>query len=88
MATAIDLPRATAGQAETHDTVSEHSDIISAVGFERSAAGLFVGRDDEAARLARLLGLVDHAEAADAADDGARGGGAGERTGLVLMSQT
>jgi DNA-binding CsgD family transcriptional regulator len=49
MATALDL--------ETRDTLSDHSDIIGAVGFERSAAGLFVGRDDEATRLADLLGI-------------------------------
>ena len=50
VATALEL-------AETHDTLSDHSDIIGVVGFERSAAGLFVGRDDEADQLARLLGI-------------------------------
>jgi DNA-binding CsgD family transcriptional regulator len=42
---------------EAHGTVSDPSDIIGAVGFERSTAGLFVGRDEEAARLAELIGL-------------------------------
>lgn len=52
-----DSQAATPRNLETHDTLSDPSDIIGVVGFERSAAGLFVGRDDEATRLAALLGI-------------------------------
>lgn len=91
MATALDIPTATARHAaastarlaETHDTVSDASDItlsdasdiIGVVGFERSAAGLFVGRDDEATQLARLLG-IDAPDSTTPTD----------ATGLVLLS--
>ena len=66
---------ATALATETHDTVSDHSDIIGAVGFERSSAGLFVGRDDEAGQLARLLGIHGPDGTPSSAD-----------TGFVLLS--
>ncbi|SES39268.1 regulatory protein, luxR family [Pedococcus cremeus] len=37
--------------------LSEHSDIICGVPLDAPAGGLFVGRDDDCERLARLLGL-------------------------------
>jgi DNA-binding NarL/FixJ family response regulator len=43
-------------QLETHVTVSAPSDIIGGVGLD-VATGRFVGRDDEARRLASLLGI-------------------------------
>ena len=42
---------------ETHVTVSGPSDIIGGVGLDGSAAGAFVGRHADAARLGQLIGL-------------------------------
>jgi DNA-binding CsgD family transcriptional regulator/tetratricopeptide (TPR) repeat protein len=47
---------------ETHALMSDHSDIIRGVGLDGSAAGVFVGRDDDAARLGELLGLGTDSE--------------------------
>jgi DNA-binding CsgD family transcriptional regulator/tetratricopeptide (TPR) repeat protein len=69
---------ATLTDLETHGTVSDPSDIICAVGFERTAAGLFVGRDDEATRLAELIGLEDVG--------GSSTGGGVHGSGMVLLS--
>ncbi|KRE52777.1 hypothetical protein ASG70_15620 [Phycicoccus sp. Soil748] len=41
----------------THPTTSVPSDIIAGVGLEAAGNGLFVGRDDEVARLVELLGV-------------------------------
>jgi DNA-binding CsgD family transcriptional regulator/tetratricopeptide (TPR) repeat protein len=42
---------------ETHASLSDPSDILGCVGLDGSAAGLFVGRDADAARLGELVGL-------------------------------
>src|SRR5690349_8259056 len=49
---------------DAHGTLSDPSDIIGAVGVERSEAAAFVGRESEAARLRALLGLDDGPQSA------------------------
>ena len=58
--------------------LSEHSDIICGVPLDAPAGGLFVGRDDDCERLARLLGLD--------VPDGSAPEGSQPRSGMVVLS--
>src|SRR6476469_3633836 len=74
-ATAEAAPQSALSLYQTHAALSVPSDIISGVGLDSAAQGVFVGRDEDAARLAELVGL-----------EGAEGEQGEHGAGMVLLS--